>query len=117
MRMGAFSAFGSLWLALIVIAIAIVLDLRLLGAGRALGRGSRAGSEHRRRRERRERDWREGTRWKNERGNLAGRCSVTRVYYISRFLHKREPNVPLLPANVAIATITQVLAPSHIVAT
>ncbi len=51
-----FSAFGSLWLALIVIAIAtaIVLDLGLLGAGRALGRGTRAGSEHRRRSERRE---------------------------------------------------------------
>ncbi len=47
----AFSAFGSLWLALIAIAIAIVLDLGLLGAGRALGRGTRAGSEHRRRRE------------------------------------------------------------------
>ena len=41
-----FSAFGSLWLALIVIAIVIVLDLGLLGAGRALGRGTRAGSEH-----------------------------------------------------------------------
>ncbi len=41
------SAFGSLWLALIVIAIAIVLDLRLLDAGRTLGRGTRAGSEHR----------------------------------------------------------------------
>ncbi len=48
------SAFGSLWLALIVVAIDIVLDLRQLGAGRALGPGTRAGSEHRRRRERRE---------------------------------------------------------------
>ena len=30
----------------IVIIIVIVLDLRLLGAGRALGCGTRAGSEH-----------------------------------------------------------------------
>ena len=45
-----FSAFGSLWLAVIdivnAIVIVIVLDLRLLGAARALGRGTRAGSEH-----------------------------------------------------------------------
>ncbi len=42
------SAFGSFWLALIVIVIIIVIvwDLRLLGAGCALGRGTRAGSEH-----------------------------------------------------------------------
>ena len=33
----AFSAFGSFWLALIVIAIVIVLNLRLIGTGRALG--------------------------------------------------------------------------------
>jgi hypothetical protein len=44
-----FSAFRSLRLALIVIAIAMVLNLGLLDAGRALGRGTRAGSEHRRR--------------------------------------------------------------------
>ncbi len=38
-----FSVSGSLWLALIVITIFIVLDLRLLGAGRR----RRAGAEHR----------------------------------------------------------------------